>query len=88
MKSQIKKKRKYRSGELPMPTLNKLISYQFLFILLEGADHEQSSQNNQSTWVSTTMGGGRVVFQRKLVMAGQTFLYKIFIGEVSSKWQD
>ena len=28
-------------------TLNKFItSYQFLFILLEEADHEQSSQNN------------------------------------------
>ena len=32
-----------------MPTLSKFISYQFLLILLEGANNEQSSQNNLST---------------------------------------
>ena len=31
------------------PILNKIISNQFLLVLLEGASHEQSSQNNQST---------------------------------------
>ena len=35
--------------ELLIPTLNKFISYQFLLVLLEGANHEQSSQNNYST---------------------------------------
>ena len=35
-----------------MPILNKIISYQFLVALLEGANHEQSSQNNQSSWCS------------------------------------
>ena len=33
-----------------MPTLSKIISYQILLIVLEGANHEQSSPNNQSTW--------------------------------------
>ena len=32
--------------ELLITTLNKIISYQFLLILLEGASQEQSSQNN------------------------------------------
>ena len=35
--------------ELLLPTLNKGISYQFLLALLEGANHKQSSQNNQSS---------------------------------------
>ena len=36
--------------ELLIPTLNKITSYQFLLNLLERENHEQSSQNNQSTW--------------------------------------
>ena len=39
--------------ELLIPTLNKFITYQFLLILLEGANHEQSSQNNFSTCGTT-----------------------------------
>ena len=35
--------------ELLVPTLNKISSYQFLFILLEG-ENEQSSQTDHSTW--------------------------------------
>ena len=47
MKSQIKnKKNKSMFVELLIPTLNKSISYRFLLILLEGANHEESSQNN------------------------------------------
>ena len=49
MKSQIKNKKnwkKYKFVELLISTLNKIISYQFLVILLEGANHEQSSQIN------------------------------------------
>ena len=38
--------------ELLIPTLSKIISYQFLLIFLEGKNHEQSCQNNQSTWCS------------------------------------
>ena len=34
---------------MPILTFHKIISCQFLLILLEGANHEQSSQNNQST---------------------------------------
>ena len=37
---------KYKFVELLIPTLNKFISYQFLLILLEEANHKQSSQNN------------------------------------------
>ena len=50
MKSQIKNKKnqKYKFAELLIPTLNKFISYQLLLVLLEGANHEQSSQNNES----------------------------------------
>ena len=43
-------KRKYKFVEVLMPTLHKISSYQFLLILLEGGNHEQSSQDNQSTW--------------------------------------
>ena len=32
-----------------MSTLNKFISYQILLIILEGANNEPSSKNNQST---------------------------------------
>ena len=49
MKSQIKnekKKQKYKFVELLIPTLNKFIRYQFLLILLEKSNHQQSSQNN------------------------------------------
>ena len=48
MMSQIKSKknRSIKLVELLIPTLNKFISYQFLHILLEGVNHEQSSQNN------------------------------------------
>ena len=48
MESQIKNKknRSINFVELLKPTLNKFISYQFLHILLEGVNHEQSSQNN------------------------------------------
>ena len=51
MKSQIKNKKSKRVKfvELLMPRLNKFISHQFLHILLEGVNHEQSSQNNSST---------------------------------------
>ena len=46
MKSQ--KGQKYKFVESVIPTLNKFISYQFLLILLKGANHEQSSENNKS----------------------------------------
>ena len=47
MKSQIEQKeQRYEFVELLIPTLNKIISYQFLLLLLERANHEQSSQNN------------------------------------------
>ena len=48
MKSQIKNKksRSIKFVELLIPILNKGISYQFLHILLEEVNHEQSSQNN------------------------------------------
>ena len=48
MKSQIKNKnnRSIRFVELLMSTLNKFISCQFLDILFEGVNHEQSSQNS------------------------------------------
>ena len=36
--------------ELLIRILNKFISYQFLLILLEGPNHEQSPQNNYSTY--------------------------------------
>ena len=41
----------YKFVELLIPTLDKFIGYQFqfLFILLKGANHEQSSQNSQPT---------------------------------------
>lgn len=43
-----KEKRKYNFVDL-IPTLNKMSRYQFLFILLEGTNHEQPSRNNQYT---------------------------------------
>ena len=36
----------YKSVELLIPTLNKIISYQFFLNLLEWAHPEQLSQNN------------------------------------------
>ena len=39
--------------ELLILIINKIISYQFLPVLLEEANHEQSSQINQSTWCFT-----------------------------------
>ena len=45
MKSQIEQKgQRYEFVELLIPTLNKIISYQFLLLLLERANHEQSSK--------------------------------------------
>ena len=42
--------------ELLIPTSKKVSnSYQFLLILLEGIDHEQSSQNNQSIYLSLSL---------------------------------
>ena len=54
MKPQINNKLKYKElkykyVELLIPTLNKISRYQFLLIQLEGKNHKQSSQNNQST---------------------------------------
>ena len=53
MKPQINNKLKYKElknkyVEMLIPTLNKISSYQFLLIQLEGESHKQSSQNNQS----------------------------------------
>ena len=39
--------------ELLILIINKIISYQFLPVLLEEANHEQSSQINQPTWCFT-----------------------------------
>ena len=54
MKPQINNKLKYKELKykyvgLLIPTLNKISRYQFLLIQLEGKNHKQSSQNNQST---------------------------------------
>ena len=52
MKFKIKNKKEWKRKfvKLVIPKLNKIISYQFLFILLKGKNYEQWSQNNQSTW--------------------------------------
>ena len=53
--------------ELLIPTLNKFIGYQFqfLFILLKGVNHEQSSQNSQSTCGSPPPKVWEVCFLKK-----------------------
>ena len=47
----IKKKRKYLFVELLISKLNKISSDQFLLILSDVKNHEESSQN-QSTWIT------------------------------------
>ena len=75
-----------------MPTLKKIISYQFSLILLKGINHEQSSQNSESTCCSPLKYGGG--FQEKLFMGGQTFLGKniygvlILNGKTDNQWSD
>ena len=61
--------------ELLISTVNKIISYQFLVILLEGANHEQSSQINQSVWCSPQKYG-RGFFQKKFFMWDKRFWEK------------
>ena len=47
MSNEKPKERKYKFVKLLIPILKKFISYhQFLLILLEEANHEQTSQNN------------------------------------------
>ena len=50
--------------ELLIPALSKIISYQFLLIWLEGTNHEQSSQYNQSTWCLSPLKYGGKFFQK------------------------
>ena len=59
--------------ELLKPTLSKIINYQFLFILLEGTNHEQSSQNNQCTWCFPKVQGTFFSKIKKKFMEAQTF---------------
>ena len=59
--------------ELLKPTLNKIISYQFLLILLEGTNYEQSSQNNHSTWCNLHEG---FFAKKKLFIGGKPFQAK------------
>ena len=66
-----------------MPTLNKNSSYQFLLDLLYMKNHEQSLQNNQSTWcLPPKVCWG--IFSKKcfswVIGEKQTFLGK-FVGE-------
>ena len=63
-----------------MPTLNKIASYQFLHILLEGINHEQSSQNYQSRWCLTLKYRGGFFPKEKLFMGGRNFLDKFVRG--------
>ena len=52
MKSQIKNKKKgNKFRELLIPTLNKISSYGFVIVLLEGKNNEKLSQNNQFAWL-------------------------------------
>ena len=57
-----------------MPTLNKMSRYQFLFILLEGTNHEQPSRNNQYTCcpLPRVRGG---IFSKKKAFHGVTNLF-------------
>ena len=64
-----------------MPILNKIISYQFLVALLEGANHEQSSQNNQSSWCSPPpLKYGRDFFQKRFSWGTKLFREKNLWG--------
>ena len=68
--------------ELLIPTLNKITSYQFLLNLLERENHEQSSQNNQSTWCFSPKVWGDF-FKKRLFKEGQTFFGQTFMGGCS-----
>ena len=70
--------------ELLITKLNKIISYQFLLLLLEGANNEQSSQNNKSTRYSSNKYGW-IFFQKKSFSWGTLFWAKNLWGG-HSKW--
>ena len=68
-------------AELLIPTLNKIISYQFLFISLEGANHEQPSLNNLSTQCPPSQSMRRFFPKKAFHGRGkQTFLGKKLWG--------
>ena len=67
--------------DIPIPTLIKIISYQFLLTLLEGTNHEQTSQNNQPTWCFSLKHGE---FFSKKCIHGMT---KLLWGGYS-KWEN
>ena len=72
--------------ELLIPTLNKIISYQFLLILLEGTNHEQSSQSNESICLIPPKIWGDI-FRKEVFHEGQIFGAKN-VSEGYSRWED
>ena len=86
MKSQIKNKKngsRCKFVELLIPTLNKIISYQFLLILLKGTNYERSSQNNQSAWCfPPKVLGGFFSKLKKAFHGGTNFSRQNIYGEV------
>ena len=82
MKSQVKNK-KDRSISLWNYQLLPIVSFHFLVILLEGANREQSSQNNYSKWCPP-LKSGRDFFKKKkkLFMGDKLFWAKRFMGRL------
>ena len=80
--------------ELLIPTLNKISSYKFLLLtfLLEGTNHEQSSQNNQCTWCLPPPPPPPQRFEEdffpiKDLHRGKNFFWQIYEGSYST-WGD
>ena len=70
-----------------MPPLTNISSYQFLLNLLEVTNHEQSSQNNQSTWYLPLKYEGKWKFFFMGDGKGQTLPGKFVKGGYST-WGD
>ena len=68
-----------------MPALNKIISHHFLIILLEGPNHEQSSQNTYLNGSPPQSMGG--IFSQKSFSCATYFCGKKLWGSYS-KWED
>ena len=72
--------------ELLKLTLNEIISYQVLLILLEGTNHKQSSQNNQSTWCFSKVRGA-FFSTLKIIHLGTNIFWAKDLCGCYSKWE-
>ena len=86
MKSQVKNK-KDRSISLWNYQLLPIVSCHFLVILLEGANREQSSQNNYSKWCPPLKSGRDFFKKKKSSSWGTNFFGQKDLWGDYSKWE-